>query len=305
MNDDRQHVLAQAYEQARPRLVRIAYATLGSHAEAEDIVSDCWSRLVVADERDPILDVDAWATVVVARAALDSLRSARHQRERYVGPWLPEPLITRGAGAASTPPSDTDDPAERVTLDEQISYSLLVVLETLTPTERTSWVLHDLFGMSFTEVADSVGRTPAAVRQLATRARAHVNARVPRVAVTPTQHDAAVRSFLAAVTGGDLDALVHTLDPQVVYTSDGGGKVTAARRPIIGAASVIRFLHGLITNYSAGQRVELITVNGRSAVGVYDSNGLNSVLTLTIDNDLITRIDLIRAPDKLHDTSPA
>jgi len=118
--------------------------------------------------------------------------------------------------------------------------------------------------------------------------------------VTATQHDAAVRSFLAAITGGNLDALVHTLDPHVVHTSDGGGKVTAARRPIIGADNVIRFLQGLIAKHSDGQCAELIAVNGRSAVGVYDSAGLNSVITLTIDGGLITRIDVIRAPDKLR-----
>lgn len=300
MARDREAALARAYERARPRLVRIAYATLGSHAEAEDIVSDCWSRLVTADGRESILDVDAWATVVVARAALDSLRSARHRREHYIGPWLPEPLISNGTAVVGANPDSADDPAERVSLDDQISYALLVVLETLTPAERTSWVLHDLFGMSFSEVADSVGRTPAAVRQLAARARVHVNARVPRVAVTPIQHDAAVRSFLAAVAGGDLSALLSSLDSQVVYTSDGGGKVTAARRPVVGADNVVRFLQGLITNFSEGQRVQTITVNGRSALGIYDSNGLNSVLTLTLDGDRITRIDMIRAPDKLR-----
>lgn len=164
--------LAAAYAEARPRLTRMAYAMLGSHAEAEDVVADCWLRLAAANAREPVRDVEGWAVVAVARGALDTLRSARSRRETYVGPWLPEPLLT----AAGTAP----DPADRVTLDESVSFALLVVLERLSPAERTAWVLHDLFRLEFPEVAEIVGRTPAAVRQLASRARRHVADGTPR-----------------------------------------------------------------------------------------------------------------------------
>lgn len=287
---DRQDELAAEYHSVRPRLVRIAYAILGSHAEAEDVVADCWLRLTDADRRETVVDVEAWSTVVVSRAALDTLRSARRRREEYVGPWLPEPVVTHAT---------LDDPADRVTLDDQVSYALLVVLETLSPAERTVWVLHDLFGMPFPEVAVTVGRTPAAVRQLASRARAHVAAGAPRVTVTPAQHDSAVRGFLSAALDGDMDACLAALDPDVVLTSDGGGKVSAARRPIVGADKVVRFLFGILATRVAADELTPIAVNGRLAVAAVRDGRVDSVINLTVDGDRITRVDIVRAPDKL------
>ena len=165
-------LLAAAFSQARPRLVRVAYAIIGSHSEAEDVVADCWFRLAAADQDEPVRDVEAWAVVAVSRMALDVLRSARVRRERYVGPWLPEPVVDSPGQAAA-------DPADQVTRDDEVSYALLVVMETLSPAERTAFVLHDLFGVSFDEIAAIVGRTPAAVRQLASRARRHVRGQSP------------------------------------------------------------------------------------------------------------------------------
>ncbi|WP_299570041.1 RNA polymerase sigma factor SigJ [uncultured Williamsia sp.] len=289
---DRQDQLAAVYDAVRPRLVRIAYAILGSHAEAEDVVADCWMRLVEADRREAVVDVEAWSTVVVSRAALDTLRSARRRREEYVGPWLPEPVVERVDVAAI-------DPADRVTLDEQVSFALLVVLESLSPAERTVWVLHDLFGMPFPEVAATVGRTPTAVRQLASRARAHVAAGAPRVTVTPAQHDSAVRGFLSAALDGDMAACLAALDPDVVLTSDGGGKVSAARRPIVGADKVVRFLFGILATRVAADELTLITVNGRLAVAAVRDGRVDSVISLTLDGDRVTRVDIVRAPDKL------
>jgi RNA polymerase sigma-70 factor (ECF subfamily) len=147
-------LLAATFSQARPRLVRVAYAIIGSHSEAEDVVADCWFRLAAADQDEPVRDVEAWAVVAVSRMALDVLRSARVRRERYVGPWLPEPLV-------ASPGQMAADPADQVTLDDEVSYALLVVIETLSPAERTAFVLHDLFGVSFDEIAAIVGRTPA------------------------------------------------------------------------------------------------------------------------------------------------
>ena len=288
MNARRQAELAQSYDQARPRLVRVAYAVLGSATDAEDVVSDGWLRLIAADDREPILDVGAWATVTVARLALDLLRSARVRREQYVGPWLPEPIVQGSA-----------DPADRVTLDESVSYALLVVLETLTPAERTAWVLHDLFGVGFTEVADIVGRTPGAVRQLAARARRHVANGGPRLSVTATEQDAVVAAFTAASAGGDLEGLLRVLDPDVVLTSDGGGRVTAARRPVTGAGRVARFILGIAGNVREGQRLEPVSVNGSTGLALYDGDRIAIVVSFTVQQAKITRVDFVLAPDRL------
>jgi RNA polymerase sigma-70 factor (ECF subfamily) len=288
MSTDREVQLAQAYDEARPRLVRLAYAVIGSASDAEDVVSDGWLRLVNADARDPILDIEGWATVAVTRLALDLLRSARVRREHYVGPWLPEPVV-----------ETTNDPADRVTLDESVSYALMVVLETLSPAERTTWVLHDLFGLPFAEVAEIVGRTPVAVRQLAARARHHVADNAPRLTVTATEHDAAVTAFLAASAGGDLAGLLQVLDPEVVLTSDGGGVVNAARRPVLGAERVSRFILGIADNVQEGQHLETVPVNGSTGLALYDGDHIAIVISFTVQDAKITRLDFILAPSKL------
>lgn len=288
MSADREAQLAEEYNAARPRLVRLAYAVTGSTSDAEDVVSDGWLRLVNADAREPILDIGAWSTVTVTRLALDLLKSARVQRERYVGPWLPEPLV-----------ETTNDPADRVTLDESVSYALMVVLESLSPAERTTWVLHDLFGLPFSEVAEIVGRSPAAVRQLAARARRHVADNAPRLTVTATEHDAAVTAFLAASAGGDLAGLLHVLDPEVVLTSDGGGVVNAARHPVYGADRVSRFILGIAENVQAGQHLETVPVNGSTGLALYDGDHIAIVISFTVQDAKITRLDFVLAPNKL------
>jgi len=285
--------LAAAYDAARPRLVRVAYAVLGSAAEAEDVVSDCWLRLVEADAREPVADVVGWAVVAVARRALDVLRSARTRREAYVGPWLPEPLVDLAGESAP-------DPADRVTLDESVGFALMVVLESLSPAERTAWVLHDLFGLPFPEVAGVVGRSPAAVRQLAARARAHVTDRAPRFPVDPAVHAAALQAFLGAAAGGDLAGLLAVLDPDVVLTSDGGGQVSAARRPVLGADRVARFLLGITGRWHEGQRLVLAPVNGAPGFVVLDGTRPYLVGSLTVVEGRVRRVDLVLAPDKLR-----
>lgn len=287
---DGQRELAQRFAAARPRLIRVAYAILGSRAEAEDVVSEVWVRLAAADATDPVLDVDAWTTVAVSRGALDEYRSARRRRDHYVGPWLPEPVL-----------SELTDPADRVTLDESVSFALLVVLESLTPAERTAWVLHDLFDMPFAEVAEVVGRSPTAVRQLAARARKHLRAQAPRVPVDAGQHLDALSRFSRAAAGGDLGGLLLVLDPEVRLTSDGGGHVTAARRPIDGADKVSRFLVGTVGT-AAGRpsgEVRSIDVNGLPGIGIYEGAVLVTVIALTVRDGLITRVDVIRSPSKL------
>jgi RNA polymerase sigma-70 factor (ECF subfamily) len=295
----RQAKLADEYSRARPRLTRIAYSVLGSTAEAEDVVSDSWLRLVAADTRDPIDDVEAWSTVAVARRALDVLRSARVRRETYVGPWLPEPLVE------SLPASSAEtDPADRVTLDESVSFALLVVLESLTPAERTAWVLHDLFGMPFAEVAEVVGRSPAAVRQLAARARGHVEAHAPRVAVRPREHSDVVKAFARASGTGDLAALLAVLDPDVVLTSDGGGQVSAARRPVRGADRVARFLLGITAKAEPNRTVVAAAVNGAPGLVVLGDGRASAVVSLTAAGGRIVRVDLVVAPEKLAGVRP-
>ena len=285
--------LAQAWTAQRARLVGVAYAVLGTRAEAEDVVSDCWLSLVAADAREPVRDVEAWATVAVARRALDVLRSARVRREAYVGPWLPEPVV------------DSPDPADRVTLDERVSFALLVVLESLSPAERTAWVLHDLFGMPFADVASVVGRTPAAVRQLAVRARAHVEAGAARVSVDRAEQERVAAAFLAAAGGGDLRALVSVLDPDVVLTSDGGGVARAARRPVHGADDVARFLLGVQAKALPGTVVRPAVVTGAPGfVAVRDGRPV-LVGALTVGGGRVVRVDLVLAPDKLGGVVPA
>jgi RNA polymerase sigma-70 factor (ECF subfamily) len=288
--------LAVTFTALRPRLTGIAYAMLGTTAEAEDVVSDCWLRLVAADEREPVRDVEAWCTVATSRRALDVLRSARVQREAYVGPWLPEPVLTPAGGALSSAPQD---PADRVTLDETVSYALMVVLETLTPAERVVWVLHEVFGMPFPEVAAVVGRSPAAVRQLAVRARGHVTAGAPRVDVGARDHSRTVTAFLAAAGEGDLAGLVRLLDPDVVLTSDGGGVVSAARRPVHGADRVARFLLGIATKVGDAAQVRPVSVNGGAGFAYVTPDGLYLVGALTVVDGAVQRVDLVVAPAKL------
>jgi RNA polymerase sigma-70 factor (ECF subfamily) len=283
--------LAETFTGLRSRLTGIAYAMLGTTAEAEDVVSDCWLRLVAADEREPVRDVEAWCTVATSRRALDVLRSARVQRESYVGPWLPEPVVT----AAGAPV----DPADRVTLDETVSYALMVVLETLTPAERVVWVLNEVFGMPFPEVAGVVGRSPAAVRQLAVRARSHVAAGAPRVDVGAQDHSRTVAAFLAAAGDGDLAGLVALLDPDVVLTSDGGGVVSAARRPVHGADRVARFLLGVARKAEHAAQVRPVSLNGGPGFAFVVGDGVHLVGVLTVVEGRVHRVDLVVAPDKL------
>lgn len=287
----RETELARTYTQCRARLTRIAYALLGSRAEAEDVVSDCWLRLVNADQREHVCDIEAWATVAVARAALDVLRSARMRREEYVGPWLPEPLVRTEQAHP--------DPADQATFHETVSFAVMVVLETLTPAERTAWALHELFGLPYSEIAEVVGRSPAAVRQLAVRARAHIAAGAPRVQVDTGQHRQAVAAFTRAAVEGDIHALLKILDPSVVLTSDGGGKVTAARRPIHGADRVARFLVGVVNRIKPGERLVPVTVNNGPGLALVNDERTILICSVTFRDGLFARFDFVLVPEKL------
>jgi RNA polymerase sigma-70 factor (ECF subfamily) len=302
--------LAQ-FEQLRPRLFGVAYGLLGSVAEAEDVVQDAWVRLqrtlMPREQRqedtftprhlpqgdgdiDKIAEIDdltGWLVTTTSRLALDVLRSARTRREAYVGPWLPEPVET------------APDPADSVSLADSMSWAMLVVLETLSPAERAAFVLHDVFGLTFEEVAAALGRTPAACRKLASRAREHVEARKPRFDVDPEAHRAVVEAFSKATRSGDLDGLLELLDPEAVLTSDGGGLVRAARNPIHGAEKIARFLVGTNAKYT-DRHHRPIVINGSPALVTVGGGVVDGVFALGIENGRITTVDLIRNPEKLH-----
>lgn len=288
--------LSVVFEQLRPQLFQVAYGILGSVAEAEEVVQDAWLRLQRVD-RDEIESLSAWLKTVVARLALDALNSARHRREAYVGEWLPEPLV------AGLPEEDAVD---RVTLDEAVAGALALVLERLTPAERTAFLLHDTFGMPFAEIAELVGRTPAAVRQLAARGRRNVEAARPRFSVDRDEQERIVIAFAAACATGDLEQLLDILDPSVVFRSDGGGKVTAARLPIRGAERVARALIALTRRQLEGAgssaRGLLATVNGRVGVVAHDGVDL-TVMSFDFKDGRVVAINSVRNPDKLAHVS--
>ncbi|XVQ07343.1 RNA polymerase sigma factor SigJ [Spirillospora sp. CA-255316] len=285
---DSEELLARSFETHRPRLLRVAYTMTGSLVEAEDCVQEAWLRLRGLDDPSDVRDLAAWLTTTVSRLALDTLNSARARRERYIGTWLPEPLVETGS----------PDPADRVTLDESVSMALLVVLELLSPAERTAFVLHDVFGVPFPEIAQVVGRTPAAVRQLASRARRHVEDGRPRTPATRAEQQELVQAFTAACQHGDLPALIALLDPDVVLRGDGGGKTNTLDHIERNAARVAPMMIG--QSQAAGPMDILpAEVNGAPGLVIRSSDGELSVLAFTVDAGLITAIDLIRNPDKL------
>ena len=281
--------LANEFAQLRPYLLRVAYSHLGSLGEAEDLLQEAWIRLERTD-RAEIRNLRAWLTTVVSRLALDALTSARSRRERYVGPWLPEPLVQADA--------DEADPARKVDLDESVSMALLVVLESLSPAERSAFLLHDVFGYSFSEVAQIVGRTPAATRQLATRGRHAVEARRPRYPADVEQQREVIAAFQAAVQNGDIGSLIEVLDSAVTFRSDGGGVVNAARTAFTGADRVARIFTAMAGHFGEQFRMRPIVVNGAPGL-LLDTGEYPSVIAFSIDQGRINEIDVVRNPDKL------
>jgi RNA polymerase sigma-70 factor, ECF subfamily len=280
--------LATEFAQLRPYLLRVAYSHLGSLSEAEDLVQEAWIRLERSD-RTEIRNLRAWLTTVVSRLALDALTSARSRRESYVGPWLPEPLVQADPNAV--------DPADQLDLDESVSMALLVVLESLSPAERSAFLLHDVFGYSFNEVAEIVGRTPAATRQLATRGRHAVQARRPRYPAGAEEQREVVAAFQAATQDGDVGSLIELLDPAVTFRSDGGGVVNAARTVFIGADRVARIFTAMAGHFGEQFRMRPIVVNG--APGLLIDTDQPSVIAFSIDDGRISEIDVVRNPEKL------
>ena len=282
--------LAEAWRANRRLVLDVAYRMLGSITDAEDAVQEAFTRLMRAD-LDRIEDVRGWLVVVVTRLCLDELQSARARHEAYTGPWLPEPLVEV--------PGDELDPADRVTLDDSVRMALLVVLERLTPAERAAFVLHDVFGFSFDAVAGIVGRSPAASRQLASRARRHIHAETSpaRFEVDPILLRRAAERFIDASSSGDLDALLEVLDPDVVGWTDSGGIGGAPREPIVGRMAVATTFFAFLEAY----RVTLapIAVNGEPGAVAYTGDRVVAILAFETRGGLISKIHGIANPDKL------
>lgn len=284
------------FERYRAHLTGVAYRLLGTLADAEDAVQEGYLRFSRLRGRE-LRDVRAWLTTVVARICLDELGSARVRRESYVGPWLPEPLVGSSADRALLPAGP--GPEDRVTLEESVSMAMLVVLQSLTPAERTAFVLREVFGLPYAEVAAAVGRSEAACRQLVTRARGHIRSRAPRFSPDRGQHTHAVEVFLKACFSGSVTELVSVLDPDVVLRSDGGGIVPGvARRPVTGADKVARLLLGAAARHTGTARVR--TVNGSTGLVFETDRQVVGVMGFTAAGGLITEIDFVINPEKLR-----
>ncbi|GAA2953546.1 RNA polymerase sigma factor SigJ [Microbacterium schleiferi] len=281
----------------RRHLVSLAFRMLGTVAEAEDAVQETyvrWYRLS-DQERASIVSPRAWLTRAASRICLDMLGSARARRESYVGEWLPEPVPVSAFAAPQE--SDGLDPLDRVSLDDSVSSALLTVLESMTPAERVVFVLHEVFAVPFREVAEVVGRTDAACRQLAASARRRVQSAGAR-RVSREEHDRVVWAFAVAAQSGRLDELVAVLDPEVVLRSDGGGHVSAARRPVVGADRVARFLLGTASKRPEVQLRPQQTPDGLGFVMWLDAR-IIGVVTLEVGEGSVREVRLVLNPEKL------
>lgn len=285
----------------RRQLINLAYRLLGSLAEAEDVVQETYARwyAMSGPQREAIETPGAWLTTVASRVCLDLLGSARARRERYVGEWVPEPLPDRTEWIDGRSGTSTADPADRVTLDESVNMAFLVVLESMTPAERVAFILHDVFRYSFTEVAEIVGRTPAACRQLASSARRRVRASGAPTTTPAAQHADIVREFKQAWEAKDISALIGLLDPHATATGDGGGHVAAALHPIEGGEQIARYLVDLVGRAPGLTFLER-TVNGQPGlVGQFEGITL-MVMALDVTDDRIKHIWAVRNPEKLR-----
>jgi RNA polymerase sigma-70 factor, ECF subfamily len=279
---------ADQFQAHRPHLRAVAYRMLGSLTDADDAVQDCWVRLQRADT-GAIVDLQAWLTTVIGRICLDLLRARRSRREDYVGTWLPEPLVA---------PDDGGDPAQQLALADSVGLALLVVLETLTPAERLAFVLHDVFAVPFDDVAAVLGRSPAAARKLASRARRRVRLQAPTPDADLAIQHRTVQAFLAAARAGDFEQLLAILDPDVVLRTDVGGTGAPARPPVVGARAVAAVVTSRGTHFARLGRPAI--VNGGAGLVVTSPRGPIGVIGFTIIAGRVQAIDLIANPGKLQ-----
>ncbi|GGX28945.1 RNA polymerase sigma-70 factor [Streptomyces noursei] len=275
-----------AFMAHRKLLFTVAYEMLGSAADAEDVLQETWLRWGTVDPGQ-VQDQRAYLVRITTRQALNRLRAMKRRKEAYVGPWLPEPLLT------------APDVAENVELAESVSMAMMLVLETLSPTERAVFVLREVFDVGYDEIAAAVDKSPAAVRQIAHRARQHVDARRPRQAVSADKSQAAVRAFQHALETGELQGLLDVLAPEVVLVSDGGGVKKAALRPITGAEKVIRFIAGGSAKAEATLTGDATEVNGHPALVLRVNGEVDGVMAVRVEDGRIAGIYYVRNPEKL------
>ena len=285
------------YAEYRPLMFSIAYRMTGSISDAEDIVQEAFLRLTrVLRDGATIESPKAYLATATTRLAISHLRSARVRRESYVGAWLPEPLI-----------ADTDPgPAERAEMSDSLSMAFLVLLESLTPTERAVFLLHEVFGYDYKEIAGITGKSEANCRQILTRARHHVDEGKPRFETSRQQREEVARRFFDAAAGGDMNGLLELLAPDVTMVGDGGGKAWATARPVHGAQQVARFMLGLYRQGPKwGATVELAWVNGQPGAVTHDRDGrVINVFALDIADGVVQAIRSVVNPDKLHHLGP-
>ena len=277
----------EAFEAQRPRLMRLAYRMLGSIAEAEDAVQDAWLRWTRAG--DEVADPAGWLVRTTSRLCIDRLRAAKTQREAYKGPWLPEPLIEEL----------TEDPVERA---EDVSVAFLLALERLSPLERAVFLLHDVFDEDYADVAETLGRTEPAVRQLATRARAHVREAKPRFTVSQEEAGRLAAAFVAAAGRGDMKALSSLLAEDAVMVTDGGGKRKASLRPLVGREDIVRLIEGI--TWRAGGPAwptdfRAVRINGYPGVVLTGADGPMTMAFQPGEDGKLAAIYMVRNPDKL------
>jgi len=279
---------AERFTHLRPLLFTIVYEILGSATESDDVLQDSYLRWAEVDLAT-VRDTKSYLAQLVTRQALNALRAGARRREDYVGPWLPEPLLL-----------DDHDPSADVVLAESVSIAMLVLLETLSPDERAVFVLREVFGFGYDEIASAVGKSVGTVRQVAHRAREHVQARRKRFEpVDPQQNAELTAQFLAAAATGDVDTLMSMLAPDATWIADGGGKASAARRPVVGAEKVAAVVMGLVRKGVPDMRLEMATANGAPAVVFYSGDRLEGVITVEIVEGVITNFYAMRNPDKL------
>jgi RNA polymerase sigma-70 factor, ECF subfamily len=277
------HDAAATFDPLRPRLVRIAYRMLGSVADAEDVVQEAFLRWFDAD-REAVREPEAYLRRVVTRICLDHLKSARRRREIYVGPWLPEPLV---------------EAAEEI---DDITLPLMMALERLSPLERAAFLLHDVFGVSFEEIAEAIGRAPTTCRQLASRARTHVRAARPRFSIPKERGEEIAAAFFAATRSGNMQELRSLLAADVTVYADGGGKAAAALQPIVGLDNVMQ-LHASLARIFAEKMSRLVRyglINGLPGFVTVEHDGNLQTTALQIEDDKIVAVYVMRNPDKLR-----
>ena len=277
------------FEELRPQLFSLAYRMLGTRADAEDIVQEAYLRWQGADQMQ-VRSARSYLNAVVARLSLDALKSARHKRESYIGTWLPEPV------------SHIPGPAAGVEMADSLSMAFLHVLESLTPSERIAFLMREVFGTEYAEVAGVLETSEANCRQLVTRARQQMREKRPRFTVDPDRHRAVLREFLTACASDDKATLMRLLRDDAVLYSDGGGKAAAALNPITGADRVARFFLGIRAKQPLGLQVEPADAGGIPAVTLTTAAGLDSLMTFDLDDDgRIRGVYVVRNPDKLGD----